>query len=145
METLETNPNTIITDPIEDLIKKIELSIKNLRIWISKEDRDNLEFDLNDFNICISGMEYDYDCQVIALDKKIDDEYKLKKDEITVDAVMNKYLKSKFMEEQSYLNKTKATLRRYKNLHKWFIKTAKHIESNQIQANVDAKRQQSFT
>jgi len=134
-----------IADAMESLILKIESSIDKLRNRVSKEDRDNLEFDLNDLNICISGMEYDYDCNVIALDKLIDEEYKAKVNEITVDAVMNKYLKSKFIDHQLTLNKNKATLKRWKNLYKWFIKTAKHIESNQIQANVDAKRQQSFT
>jgi len=127
-------------DPMENLIKRIESNINKLRNWVAKETRDELEFDLNDFNINISGYEYNYDQRCIDLDRKIDNEYKNKVNEIKVDAVMNKYLKSTFAYEQQSLNISKATLKRRKNLNKWYIKTAKHIADNQIQANVDAKR-----
>ena len=127
-------------DPMENLIARIELNIHKLRNWIDKEVRDELEFDLNDFNINISWYEYDYDQRCIDLDRKIDAEYQLQVDKITIDAKLTKHLKSMFAYEQQVLNQSKATLKRWKNLNKWYLKTAKHIESQQIQLNVDKKR-----
>lgn len=132
-------------DPMENLITRIEHNIWKLKNWMNKEARDNVEFDLNDFNINISWMDYDYDHRCIDIEGKIDEEYKAKVNEITVDATLTKYLKSKFSYDQKMLNITKAGLKRWKSLYKWYIKIMKHIESNQIQANVDAKRTQSFT
>lgn len=132
-------------NPMENLITRIESNIHKLRNWIDKVVRDELEFDLNDFNICISGYEYDYDQKCIDLDRKINAEYELQVNVMTIDAKLTKHLKSMFAYEQQALNHSKSVLKRWKNLNKWYLKTAKHIESNQIQANVDAKRTQSFT
>lgn len=129
-----------MVDPMEMLIDKITKTIDKLRNWISKEDRDNLEFDLNDFNINISWLEYDYDCNVLKLDKEKDTEYKSVKEEIKTDAGIKRYLDSKFLDKQQVLEKVDAELKRYKKLHAGFVRLAEHIKSNVIQEQADMKR-----
>lgn len=129
-----------MTDPIEELIKKITNTIDRLKNWISDSDRDELEFDINDFNINISWMEYDYDCRVLRLDKKKDEEYQKEKENIKTDAAMKRYLESKFIEDQQKLDKTSSEIKRYKRLHSWFIRIAEHIKSNVIKEQADMKR-----
>jgi hypothetical protein len=107
---------------------------------VSKEDRDSLEFDLNDFNICISGMEYDYDCRCIDLEKKKDEEYQKVKDSIKTEATLKRHLESMFLSSQLFLNKAKAQLKRYKALYKGFSKSAEHIKSNSIEEMASKKR-----
>lgn len=129
-----------MTDPINDLVSQIETTIWKLRNGTSKQDRDDLEFDLNDLNISISWMEYDRDCSSITLWKDRDKEYQDTKAEIKTDAAMKRHLESKFLERQSVLDTTEATLKKLKRLHQGFIRVAEHIKWGVIQENVDKKR-----
>jgi len=127
-------------DPMEMLIDKIKETIWKLRNWINDIDRDNLEFDINDFNINIWWLEYDCDCRCIDLDFYKDEEYNKEKANIKTDAAMKRYLDSKFIKETNAINKTEANIKRYKRLHSWFIRIAEHIKSNVIKEQADMKR-----
>lgn len=129
-----------MTDPMEDLINQIVATIGKLKNGIKKEDRDSLEFDLNDFNINISGMEYDRDYGTIHLQKMKDEEYQAVKESIKTDAAIKRHLESRFIWEQLELDTTEAQLKRYKRLHAGFIRMAEHVKSNVIQEATDIKR-----
>jgi len=127
-------------DMMTTFIEWIKTTISKLRNWVSKEDRDKLEFDICDLNIQISGAEYDYDIWVIKLDKVKDDEYNLVKAEIKTDAGIKRHLDSKFITEQQILDMSEAEIKKQKRLHSWFIRIAEHIKSNQIQEMSDKNR-----
>lgn len=129
-----------MVDPMEALIEKIKNTIKKLRNWINDEDRDDLEFDINDLNINIWWMEYDCDCKCIDLDFNKDEEYNIEKNNIKTDAAMKRHLDSKFIKEINYIKETESQIKRYKRLHSWFIRIAEHMKSNVIKEMADKNR-----
>jgi hypothetical protein len=62
-------------------------------------------------------MEYDYDCKYLDLIKSKDDEYKKEKENIKTDAAMKRHLDSNFIDDQLLLDRTEASLKKFKRLH----------------------------
>lgn len=126
------------------LIEKIKTTLSKLRNWISKEDRDNLEFDLNDLNINISWLEYDYDINYIKHNQEVNRKFMENRDKTKSDAACNKLIENVMADEIATLEKTEALIKMYKRLHQGFIRMAEHIKSSVIQEQADMKRNWGF-